>query len=266
MSKVPKHIVVEAQRLESWDNSEDVKELLTVIENGDILEVGCGTGRIIEELSKSLPDSLFIGIDIVDHFLDIATGKNIKNAIFVKSSATEKTFPDNTFDTVLFRDSLHEIRNTLDDKGVEESIKNAYGFLKGNGSIVIRDAFVTAPKDIRVTFESRESRRLFSIFAKSSKIVRIRKKKEFIEMDAGDLVSFLGKYKKIKRNSGIKELSGTGSYSIKEYDRLLRKAGFKMQETRLYKFPKTLVPTGVSFDFNKLPETYCMLVYKKELY
>ena len=46
-------------------------------------------------------------------------------------------------------------------------------------------------------------------------------------MDAGDLVSFLGKYKKIKMNPMIKK-SGTESYSVKEYDRLLQKAGFKL--------------------------------------
>ena len=91
----------------------------------------------------------------------------------------------------------------------------------------------------------------------------MRIKKEVVEIDARDLVSFLGKYTKIKTNPRIKETGGTRSYSVEEYDRLLQKAGFKMQETRLYKFPKTLVPTGVSFDFDTLPETYCMLVYRK---
>ena len=49
MSKVPRDVLLEAQRLKSWTNSEDAKELLTVVENRKILEVGCRTGRIIED-------------------------------------------------------------------------------------------------------------------------------------------------------------------------------------------------------------------------
>jgi len=55
---------LEAKRLEEWDNTPDVIELLDVIKNGDILEIGTGTGKIIEELSKHLRNSKFTGIDI----------------------------------------------------------------------------------------------------------------------------------------------------------------------------------------------------------
>lgn len=264
MPRVVKSLLLEAQRLEGWDSSDDVKELLSVIKNGKILEIGCGTGRIIECLSQNLQDSFFVGIDIVDYFLDIATNKDLRNALFIKANATDKIFPDNTFDTVLFRDSLHEIRKNSGEDGVKASLKNVYSSLKDSGLIVIREGFATQPRKIRVTFESKGVGAVFSIFVKrSGRKISTRDFKRFIEMETGDLVSFLGKFRKIELNPRIKKLGETKYYTIGKYDRLLRNAGFKRLEVRLYKFPRNLIPKGISFDLDKLSETYCMLVYKK---
>ena len=74
------NIKLETKRLEQWNNTPDVLELLDVIVGGDILEIGTGTGKIIEELSKSLIGSKFTGIDIEAYFIQIAKRKGIKNA------------------------------------------------------------------------------------------------------------------------------------------------------------------------------------------
>ena len=62
----------EARRREEWDNTPDIQELLSVLSDGDILEMGCGTGKIIEELSESLTRSHFTGLDIQGYFIEIA--------------------------------------------------------------------------------------------------------------------------------------------------------------------------------------------------
>ena len=133
MTAVSRERVLTAQRLESWDNNADVKELLSVMTEGRILEIGCGTGRIIEDLTKHLRDSSFIGLDIDDFYLNIARQKHLRNAVFIHSNAIEPIFPDQTFDTVLFRDTLHEIQEHLGEKGLCQTLHNAFCYLKYGG-------------------------------------------------------------------------------------------------------------------------------------
>lgn len=263
MSNFVKDLLLEAKRLEGWDNSEDVKGLLSVIKDGKILEVGCGTGKIIEELSKNLQNSFFVGIEIVDYFLEVAIKKNIRTAIFIKANALDDIFPEQTFDRVLFRDSLHIIRDKLGEKGVKKSLRNAYSYLKDRGLVVIRDSLSAPSKKIKVTFESKGAREIFSIFARRFKRIPFEKS-ESVELEVEDLVSFFGNFERIRMNPKIKQSRRTFRYSIEEYNQLLQDLGFKMFKTKSYKFSKKLIPKGVSSDYDKLPETYCMLVYERK--
>ena len=88
----------EAKRLEEWDNTPDIQELLKEVSNGNILEIGCGTGRIIEDLAQTLKQSIFTGIDIQPYFIQIAQNKNIPNTRFLTADALENILPSQTFD------------------------------------------------------------------------------------------------------------------------------------------------------------------------
>jgi ubiquinone/menaquinone biosynthesis C-methylase UbiE len=164
MTSVSREQVLTAQRLENWDNTADVNELLSVIPEGRILEIGCGTGRIFEDLANHLPNSSFVGLDIDDFYLNIARQKNLRNSVFIYSSAIESIFPNQTFDVVLFRDSLHEIREQLGENGVRQTLQNASCYLKYGGMIIIRDAIQFPEQTINVTFTSESTKRIFQIF------------------------------------------------------------------------------------------------------
>jgi SAM-dependent methyltransferase len=257
-------ILLEAQRLERWDNTEDINEILSVIREGTILEVGCGTGKIIKELAHSLQNSFFVGIDIVEYFLDLAVEKQIRNALFIRVNAVVPFSPDRTFDTVLFRDSLHEIRDNQGDEGVEKALENAYHALKDDGVIIIRDAIRPPTQKIRVTFESDTTKDVFSICMKLlSRTTPVERSTELFEIDVCDLIAFLGNFMKITQNPDLNQLQEGKHYTRDEYIHLLQTIGFTRSEVRFYKFPRKLVPKGVIFDFQKLPETYCMFVYTK---
>jgi len=132
------------------------------------------------------------------------------------------------------------------------------------GLIIIRDALTPPSLKIQVKLESEEARKLFSIFTeKLSRAISFQPKGDLIEMEVRDLISFLGKYQKLKMNPEIDKISDSEKYSLEEYHDLLKKAGFKKHKIKKYKFSKRLILKGISIDQNQLPETYCMLVYQK---
>jgi len=264
MFKSTDKIKLEAKRLENWDNIFDVDELLSVIKPGKILEVGCGTGKIINSLSQKLPDSFFVGIDIEEYMINLAVKKKIKNAVFIKACSTHNLFSDKEFDSVIFRDSIHEISEKLGRKGVMKSLKNAYRFLKPRGRIIIRDGLVPPKNNIRIFFKSERVRNIFNIFIKKfDRKIKFREDEQGIIIGVRDLINFLTKIKKIEIYSKIKELKETKHYSLKQYVSLLESFGFKEIGIKKYKFPKKLIPEDISFEQNKLPYSYCMLVYQK---
>ena len=65
------------------------------IENKDILEIGCGTGIILNQTSKLAKNA--IGVDLSDGMLEVAKKKNLT---VQKANATNLPFPDNSFDVV----------------------------------------------------------------------------------------------------------------------------------------------------------------------
>ncbi|WP_170885463.1 methyltransferase domain-containing protein [Bacillus alkalicellulosilyticus] len=80
------------------------------LENGlygarKVLDVGCGTGAMVNLISDCLPETEFIGVDNSTAILDTArTQHSHKESItFVHSDATALPFSDNTFDFVYTR-------------------------------------------------------------------------------------------------------------------------------------------------------------------
>ncbi|MDZ4833884.1 MAG: class I SAM-dependent methyltransferase [Candidatus Melainabacteria bacterium] len=110
----------------------------------NILEVGCGDGRVLREfapLSKSV-----VGVDVNKMLVEnlqselaealglLASGNatsSILNVSVDEMSATELQFNDNSFDLVLFPWSLHQIK----DK--ELALKEAKRVLVEGGSLVV---------------------------------------------------------------------------------------------------------------------------------
>ena len=95
----------------------------------EILDIGCGRGKIISTLSKKYQmNNLPVGIDIVDHKI---TDKKIK---FIKINALKylnKT--KKNFDLILYKQSIHFFNHTEIKKILNLSKKK----LKSKGKIII---------------------------------------------------------------------------------------------------------------------------------
>lgn len=70
-----------------------------------LLDVGCGTGPVVELLAKKYPEKHFIGLDITPAMIEVAQSKGLSNAEFVVGDAENLPFGDGHFDAVLCSNS-----------------------------------------------------------------------------------------------------------------------------------------------------------------
>jgi len=73
-----------------------------------VLDVGCGKGFLLYELSQVVPGLLICGIDISRYA--ILNAKEEVRSQLVNASAPTLPFPDHTFDLVLSLNTLHNLR------------------------------------------------------------------------------------------------------------------------------------------------------------
>ena len=71
-----------------------------------IIDVGCGTGRLLRAASARWPEAQLLGVDPAEKMVAEATRLN-PNAVFKLASAESLPFPDQTADIVLSSLSFH---------------------------------------------------------------------------------------------------------------------------------------------------------------
>ena len=73
----------------------------------DLLDVGCGTGPMIELLAAEIPGKRYIGLDLTPRMIEVANAKGIDGARFVVGDAEDLPFDDASFDAVICANSFH---------------------------------------------------------------------------------------------------------------------------------------------------------------
>ena len=88
-----------ADLLETWGegNAWDDIQLLMAHRSGRVLDIACGTGKVIEILRR-FPSLDVHGCDISDLLLSRATKRGISPDKLVKTDATKMTYSDKSFD------------------------------------------------------------------------------------------------------------------------------------------------------------------------
>ena len=113
----------------------------------NLLDIGCGTGYLINMLSKDY-EAEFVGLDLSPEMVKQATNKNIKNAKFIEGKSDELPFEDNTFDVITCSQSFHHYPDT--DKAMEEVLR----VLKPNGLYVLSDTGVGLFRKLGVAIDN----------------------------------------------------------------------------------------------------------------
>ena len=82
-----------------------------------VIDVGCGTGRLLRAVSVCWPEAQLFGVDPAEQMVAEATRLN-PNAIFKLASAESLPFPDQSADIVLSSLSFHHWANQ--ERGLQE--------------------------------------------------------------------------------------------------------------------------------------------------
>lgn len=99
----------------------------------NVLDVGCGTGPVIELLAKKYPEKHFVGLDITPAMIEVAQSKGLSNADFLVGDAENLPFGDESFDAVLCSNSFHHYPNP------GAFLRKAYRVLRPGGKLILRD-------------------------------------------------------------------------------------------------------------------------------
>lgn len=115
-----------------------VMKLLSLKPGQKVIEFGCGQGVLAEYVSKA--GGQYLGVELSPRLIQIAKKRKIRNAEFLKASATgiPKEYPGlrDSYDAAVFMLSINDI-NPLD-----KAIESAEYCLKDSGKLVI---FMTHP-------------------------------------------------------------------------------------------------------------------------
>lgn len=113
----------------------DIEDYLKDKKYDTLLDIGCGTGYLIDMLSKE-HNATFTGLDLSPEMIKQAEAKNILNAKFIEGRSDKLPFEDNSFDIVTCSQSFHHYPET------DPAMKEAYRVLKPGGLYIISDTGV----------------------------------------------------------------------------------------------------------------------------
>ncbi|HKO21715.1 MAG TPA: class I SAM-dependent methyltransferase, partial [Candidatus Eisenbacteria bacterium] len=103
---------LEAQANAIWPQEAPLYKRYGLAPSIDILDGGCGTGEGSSRLAELYPQSKVLGVDVLDHHLELARnryGRVASRVKFEHRSLYELGLPDASFDLTVCRHVLHSI-------------------------------------------------------------------------------------------------------------------------------------------------------------
>lgn len=110
----------------------DVAQRLKNIEYQSLLDIGCGTGYLIDLLQKQ-KNALYCGLDLSPEMLKMARKKLPESVYLTEGSSDKLPYEDNSFDIVTCIQSFHHYPNP------EKAMAEAYRVLKKGGLYILSD-------------------------------------------------------------------------------------------------------------------------------
>ena len=98
-----------------------------------LLDIGCGTGSLLQAISQKHPSVNLIGLDISREMLKVACNKQIGKCNFITGQVQFLPFHSNSFDVVVSCNAFHYWRSP------ESCLKEILRVLKPKGRIIITD-------------------------------------------------------------------------------------------------------------------------------
>ncbi|MHC1683129.1 MAG: class I SAM-dependent methyltransferase [Clostridiaceae bacterium] len=112
-----------------------------------ILDIGCGTGALIEKIVDKFPSSNIVGLDPAEEMLSSVRKKfeNNNNITYILGSGHKIDAEDGTFDCIVTNWALHHLKH--EDK--IQCAKEIYRVLKPGGKFILGDQFTEVMGEIK---------------------------------------------------------------------------------------------------------------------
>ena len=106
---------------------------LSVPPTGRVLDVGCGTGALLQQLARKFPQATLVGVDPVPEMLAVARGRVPSSTELREGWAEELPFEDNDFDVVVSCSMFHYVRQPV------ATLMELSRVLRPGGELIITD-------------------------------------------------------------------------------------------------------------------------------
>ncbi len=148
-------------------------DLVPWVKPGCIVDQGCGTGKLLVELSTLFPTSRFVGVDLSREFLRLcdANTYGAQDLAFIAGNVIERHMPKGSATTIIYSSVMHEVHSYTgyDVTQIERALSNARESLEAKGHVLIRDGVSPEPSMWRLQFLNTETAATFERFAKEFK-------------------------------------------------------------------------------------------------
>lgn len=118
---------------------EEAKRSLAGVCIPHVLDVGCGTGALSEQLLAALPDCRLTGIDLSSAMVERARIRLAARAEVIEGDAERLPFRDESFDLVVCNDSFHHYPDP------DRAAFQMWRVLRRGGTLVMGDTWQPAP-------------------------------------------------------------------------------------------------------------------------
>ena len=110
-----------------------------------ILDVGCGSGILMNAIKAVNPEATIVGIDINQSAVDtcLEQGLNVINSDLHKFAKSGEKFDCIIFSSVLHEFSSYDVSTPFEEYPIAEALREAWTLLKNRGIIIIRDGIRT---------------------------------------------------------------------------------------------------------------------------
>lgn len=214
--------------------------------SGRIVDKGCGTGKLLVELSRRFAGASLVGVDLSRELLrrsdeNTYAGGDVE---LLLGDAAEAQLPDGSADTIIFSSIMHEIYSYSGyDRGrIERALASAARELRSGGRILIRDGISPGPRQVLLELCDAPTADRFLRFAREFKhqqgapfalVDGAATAPRRVRLSAHHANEFLCK-KDYVENWAIEVNEEYGALTVAEWRAALERAGFLVLELATY--------------------------------
>lgn len=150
-----------------------VEDLLPWVLPPRIVDKGCGTGKLLVELSRRFPGASLVGVDLSREFLrrsdeNTYAGGDVE---LVLGDAADQQLPDGSADTIIFSSIMHEVYSYsgYDRARIDHALASAARELRPGGRLLIRDGISPDPREVLLDLMDAPTAARFDRFAREFK-------------------------------------------------------------------------------------------------